>query len=284
MNSKRNYKTKTILVTGSTDGIGKQTALQLARMGHRVIIHGRNPDKAKKAMGEIIKLSGNNDIESVSCDLSIQREIHQMAEEIQKRFDKLDVLINNAGVYQSKRELTPDGLEVTFAVNHMAPFILTNLLFELLKETAKQTGEARVITVSSMIHASSIEFDNLQGERYFSGSYAYSLSKLCNVLFTYYYADMVSQYDIRANCLHPGVIDTKLLRKGWGGGGASPEEGAKNSVYLATSDRVKGVSGKYFMNMRPTRSAAISYDKSVQKRLWDISLQLWRYRLTKPHY
>ncbi len=287
MNGKTENKEKTILVTGSTDGIGKQTALKLAQMGHTVIIHGRTLKKAEKVAREIEKISDNNKILSVAADLAIQREIHQMREQLYKKIEKLNVLINNAGVYQSRRELTPDGLEVTFAVNHMAPFILTNLLFELLKNAAiENTTEsfgARVVTVSSMIHAGDIDFGNLQGEKYFSGSYAYSLSKLCNVLFTYYYAEKVAPYRISANCLHPGVINTKLLRKGWGGGGASPQEGARNSVYLATSEDVKDITGKYFMNLQATKSTSISYDKSIQKRLWEISLELWKYRIDLPY-
>ncbi len=296
MNTNPKKTEKTILVTGSTDGIGKQTALKLAQMGYRVIIHGRTIEKAEKTAREITKLSGNNNennkIISIAADLAVQEEIHRMVEELSDKIDKLDVLINNAGVYQTKREITPDGLEVTFAVNHMAPFILTNLLFRFLKNGAEKAINtdnensfgARVVTVSSMIHAGNIDFGNLQGEKYFSGSYAYSLSKLCNVLFTYYYAEKVVPYGISANCLHPGVVNTKLLRKGWGGGGIPTEEGAKNSVYLATSEDVKNITGKYFMNLRPVRSTSISYDKSIQRRLWEISLKLWKHRVELPYY
>ena len=263
---------KSVLVTGSTDGIGKQTALQLAKLGFRVIVHGRNGEKSEKATSEIKKLSGNESIDSIYADLTSQNQIYSMAAQLLTHYDHLDVLINNAGVYMNRRILTADGLETTFAVNHMAPFIITNLLLPLLKKSQ----EARIVTVSSMIHASSIEFDNLQGEIYFDGDYAYSLSKLCNVLFTYKIAREIESFNITANCLHPGVINTKLLRAGWGGMGAAPSIGAETSVFLASSADIRGITGKYFVNKEPSESRTITYDPETQDRLWEISEKLWR--------
>jgi len=263
---------KSVLVTGSTDGIGKQTALQLAKLGFRVIVHGRNRKKSEKAAFEIKKLSGNNSVDYVYADLTSQTQIYTMAVQIFKQYESLDVLINNAGVYINRRNLTEDGLETTFAVNHMAPFIVTNLLLPLLKKSEK----ARIVTVSSMIHAGSIEFDNLQGEKYFDGGYAYSLSKLCNVLFTYKIAREIESFNITANCLHPGVINTKLLRAGWGGMGAPASSGAETSVFLASSADIIGVTGKYFANKKASKSKPITYAPETQDKLWEISEKLWR--------
>lgn len=263
---------KTVLVTGATDGIGKQTALQLAQLGFKVIVHGRNRGKSEMAASEIKKLSGNDSIYSIYADLSAQRQIYSMASELFKHYDHLDVLINNAGVYMDRRVITEDGLETTFAVNYMAPFILTNLLLPLLKKS----GEARIVTVSSMIHAGSIDFDNLQGEKYFDGGYAYSLSKLCNVLFTYKLARDIERSGVTANCLHPGVINTKLLRAGWGGMGSPASIGAETSVFLASSESASGVTGKYFVNKKPVQSKPITYSKEAQEKLWDTSENLWR--------
>lgn len=260
-----------VLVTGSTDGIGKETAKILLESGHTVVVHGRNKERLSDAVRE---LSHRERVLGVTGDLSIQGEIKRMAEDIHSLTDRIDVLVNNAGVYRSVRVITPDGLEETFAVNHMAPFILTNLLFDLIRKSPA----GRVVTVSSMIHADSLDFDNLQGEQYFDGSYAYSLSKLCNVLFAYELADRVKHLGITSNCLHPGVINTKLLRSGWGGMGSPVFRGAQTSVYLAVSPEVEKVSGKYFINKRSENSQNITYNAYVRKKLWDISLSLWKDR------
>lgn len=261
----------TILVTGSTDGIGRETARVLLESGHTVIVHGRNKERLSDAVG---KLPYRERVLGVTGDLSIQGEIKRMAEEIHSLTDRIDVLVNNAGVYRSGRVITPDGLEETFAVNHMAPFILTHLIFDLIRKSPA----GRVVTVSSMIHADSIDFDNLQGEQYFDGSYAYSLSKLCNVLFVYELADRVKHLGITSNCLHPGVINTKLLRSGWGGMGSPVASGAQTSVYLAVSPEVEKITGKYFVNKRSEKSQNITYNADVRKRLWETSLSLWKDR------
>jgi NAD(P)-dependent dehydrogenase (short-subunit alcohol dehydrogenase family) len=259
-----------VLITGSTDGIGKQTALELAQRGYEVIIHGRDRGRAGKTVEEIAGRSEKGALGMVIADLASQRAVQQMSEELHERYEHLDVLINNAGVYQKKYELSEEGLELTFAVNHLSHFLLTGLLLDMLGKSSA----ARIVTVSSMIHAKQMDFDNLQGKRRFDGGSAYSLSKLCNVLFTYKLADILRDGGITANCLHPGVINTKLLRVNWGNMGAPVPEGARTSVHLASSPEVEGVTGKYFVNSRPVQSAAVSYQREVQDRLWEISERL----------
>ena len=258
---------KTILITGSTDGIGKQTALELAREGNRVIIHGRDINRCIDTRNHIKAVSGNKYIDFIAADLSSMKAVHTMAEEIKSNYKKLDVLINNAGVFERKKRITEDGLERTFSVNHLSVFFLSGLLINHLQKSST----ARIVTVSSMAHASTIDFSNLQGEKSYDGHDAYGRSKLCNILFTFELADRLKHSSVTANCLHPGVINTKLLHAGWGMGGASLEAGAQTSVYLATADEVEDVSGKYFSNMRESQPAAICQDSEVRKNLWEIS-------------
>jgi NAD(P)-dependent dehydrogenase (short-subunit alcohol dehydrogenase family) len=261
---------KTILITGSTDGIGKQTAFELASAGHKVIIHGRKEQRAKAVYDEIANATGNNLLDYVTADLSSLGEVRQLAEDINSKYDKLDVLLNNAGVFYGQKELSADGYEMTFAVNHLAHFLLTNLLLD----TIKKADNGRIVTVSSMAHSSDIDFDNLQGEKFYDGYTAYACSKLCNILFTFHLAKMLAGTNVTANCLHPGVISTKLLHAGWGMGGGSLKQGAETSVYLAISKDVENISGKYFVSKRAAHPAEISYDIEVQKRLWEISLKM----------
>ncbi len=274
MNRETPMEGKIVLVTGATDGIGRQTALELARLGAQVIVHGRNPEKAEKVAEDIRARSGNPRVEVLVGNLASMQQIRHMADEFRKRFSQLHVLINNAGVYQSTRRLTEDGFEMTFAVNHLAPFLLTGLLLP----TLLSSQPARIVTVSSMAHARQIDFDNLQGEKGYSGYGAYSLSKLCNILFTFELAEKLKGTGVTANCLHPGVINTKLLRAGWGMGGAPVEEGARTSVYLATAPELEGVTGKYFSNLRETRPAAIAYDEKVRRKLWELSEAMTGFR------
>jgi NAD(P)-dependent dehydrogenase (short-subunit alcohol dehydrogenase family) len=256
-------KDKTILITGSTDGIGKQTALQLAQMGATVLVHGRNQCKAEAARDEIKSITNNSSISAYWADLASLRQIKDMARKLHQEVAHLDILINNAGVQMNRRQISEDGYEMTFAVNHLVPFLLTLLMLNLLRK--RPAG--RIITVSSMIHGSSIDFKDLQLEKNYSGRSAYSLSKLCNILFTYALAERLMDSNITANCLHPGVINTKLLRVAFSGG-APAAEGAKNLVFLATSPKLDHVSGKYFMNGRETKSARITYDRQIRERLW----------------
>lgn len=268
--SLKNMEVKTILVTGATDGIGKQTALELAQMGHKVLVHGRNKTKSEEAAARIRDISGNDKTEAVHADLTDFGEIKTLAETVKARQSCLDVLLNNAGVFENERVVLPNGLERTFMVNHMAPFALTLELLGLLKSTPG----ARIVNVSSMAQSGSIDFDNLNGEKYFDPYNAYAVSKLENVLFTYKLARMLSDSDVTANCLHPGVINTKILHAGWGMGGASVHQGAQNSIYAAVSPEMEGKTGLYLVSQHPAKSAAISYDKKVQERLWKISSEL----------
>ncbi len=263
-------KAKTILITGATDGIGKQTALELAQMGHKVLVHGRDKEKSEAAAAWIVEISGNDKTEAVHADLTDFDEIKTLSETIKARQSCLDVLLNNAGVFENEKVILPNGLERTFMVNHMAPFVLTLELLDLLKSTPG----TRIVNVSSMTQSGSIDFDNLNGEKYFDPYNAYAVSKLENVLFTYKLARILSNSDVTANCLHPGVINTKLLHAGWGMGGASVHQGAQNSVFAAVSPEMDGKTGLYLVSQKPVKSVAISYDRKVQERLWEISLVL----------
>ena len=261
---------KTILVTGSTDGIGRQTALELALMGNEVIVHGKNKDRGREVVDNIKRLSNNDAVHYLNADFTDFNEIRKLADTIKSSFTKLDILINNAGVFENGKNILPNGLEKTFMVNHMAAFVLTLPLLDMLKASE----EGRIVNVSSMAQAGTIDFDNLNGEKYYDDYNAYALSKLENILFTYKLARELKNTRMTTNCLHPGVISTKLLHKGWGSGGASVDEGAKTSLFVATSESLTGKSGLYFVNSTARRSSAISYDKKIQERLWEISLEL----------
>ncbi|HWQ20411.1 MAG TPA: SDR family oxidoreductase [Methanotrichaceae archaeon] len=262
---------RTVLVTGSTDGIGKETALVLARMGANVLIHGRDEEKGRKVMEEIRHKSGNGQIELYIADLSSQRQVRKLAKEVLGSHDRLHVLINNAGVYMPQRRLTEDGIETTLAVNFLAPFLLTGLLQDLLKRSAP----SRIINVSSVAHMSArVDLTDLQGERYYDGYNAYALSKLALILFTYSLAEKLRGTGVTVNCLHPGVINTKLLRAGFGPGGAGVEEGARTPVYLASSPDVENVTGKYFKDRRIAQSSPLTMDEGLQERFWKLGEKL----------
>ena len=243
---------KTVLITGATDGIGRETARQLLSRGFRVLVHGRTLEKAQRVVAEFQRAQPGAVVEAVYADLARMPAVVALAEQIQQQTPVLDVLINNAGVYQHQRQLTAEGFEVTLAVNHLAPFLLTQQLLPSLH--AAPAG--RIITVSSIAHQSGTlvigEWDYSRG---FSGYGAYAASKLANVLFTLALARRLAGTTVTANCLHPGVIDTKLLRSGFGLGGASVVAGARTSVYLASAAAVSQVSGRYFIDCQPTAPA-----------------------------
>lgn len=260
---------KFVLITGSTDGIGKETAKEFAKKSYNVIIHGRDSERVENTKQEIIEISKNKNIFSVTADFASFKEIVKMAEELNSKFRKIDLLYNNAALFSHERILTENQNELTFQVNHLAMHLLTLKLENLLKNS----GEARVINVSSMIHASSIDFENLQGEKNYNGNSAYALSKLCNIMFTNKLADIYTDFPITANSLHPGVIKTKLLNAAWTGGGLL-SEGANNMIYAGTSEVIKNVSGLYLENGRPMQSNPISYNKEFQNILWEKSNNL----------
>ncbi len=262
-------ETNVILVTGSTDGIGKQTAVELARMGHKVVVHGRNEERARNTVEEIKSLSGNGEVESIVADFADLKSVAEMAQDMKNRFSKLDVLLNNAGVFENQKVILKNGFEKTFMVNHLAPFALTLQLLDLIQATPG----SRVVNVSSMAQSGSIDFDDLNGEKYFDPYHAYALSKLENVLFTYKLVRVLNGGHVTVNCLHPGVINTKLYHAGWGGfGGRSLVKGAQILVFAAISPEMENKTGLYLVNKHERRSAPISYDKKIQDRFWDLSL------------
>ena len=260
---------KIVLITGSTDGIGRQTALDLANRGATIWLHGKDPDRCRSTAEEIRSRSGQLGHRSFTADLADLGQVRRLIEEVLDAGPRIDVLILNAGVFRHRRELTADGVEMTFGVNHVAHFALALGLADRLRQSAP----SRIVVVSSMVQAEAIDFDNLQGEVDYAGFGAYARSKLCNVLFTRALAKRLEGSGVTANCLHPGVINTKLLRASWSVG-APVTEGAKTPVYLASSPEVEGVNGVYFVNRRPAPPAPISGDPDVQEQLWKISEEL----------
>jgi NAD(P)-dependent dehydrogenase (short-subunit alcohol dehydrogenase family) len=264
---------KIVVVTGATAGIGRATAAELAGRGARVFVHGRSWERARGAVDELRRETGTAALEPVAGDLGHLNAVRALAAELNARLPRLDVLINNAGVFMRERVLTDDGLETTFAVNHLAPFWLTLLLLDRLRASAP----ARIVNVSSTTHHSAqVEFGNLQGERHYDGYSAYALSKLGNVLFTNALARRLAWEGagVTANALHPGVVRTNLLRAGWGGGGTNPEAGARTPVYLAADPAVASTTGLYFVDQRPTPASALARDEALQEQFWEVSEQL----------
>lgn len=268
------------VVTGANSGIGKETVRDFARRGAYVIMVCRNEARANQARREIVKDTGHTGLEIVLADLAVQYDIRRAAEEITAQFDHVDILVNNAGYLPNEREVTADGIEKTLAVNHLAPFLLTKLLLNSLQ----QAKEARVITVSSEVHrlgARVFDLDNLQLKNNFSPMKAYGLSKLCNIMFTYELAKQTHDDAITANCLHPGVVSTQLSEEaGWATKlfylmgkpfMRSPEGGAQTSIYLATSDEVQNVSGRYFKNKQLASPSNIAFDDKKTAQLWEQS-------------
>jgi NAD(P)-dependent dehydrogenase (short-subunit alcohol dehydrogenase family) len=273
-----NMNGKVCLVTGATDGIGKVSARVLAELGAKVIIVGRNPEKSAIVLDELRSISGNENIDLLMADLAVMQEVRDLAEQVISRYDRIDVLLNNAGGYFTKHEITSDGLEMTFALNHMSYFLLTNKLMELLKYSAP----ARIVNVSSNAHYGvDMEFENLNGEQEYKAWKAYQKSKLANVLFTYELLKKVPG-NITVNCLHPGFVATNFGHNNGGFFGPvlkiaqrisaiDPEEGAKTSIFLCSAPEVKGVSGKYFYKCQPKTSSRESRNMDTGKRLWQIS-------------
>jgi retinol dehydrogenase 14 len=269
---------KTVLITGATSGIGRATALGLARMGAHLAITGRDRGRTEDAAREI-RAAGGGQVDVLVADLSSQSEVRRLAEDALHSLSRIDVLINNVGGYWDTRHVTVDGLERTFALNHLAPFLLTNLLLDKLKQSAP----ARVVTVSSNAHAAGrIDFGDLQGERSYSGARAYSQSKLANILFSYELARRLLATSVTANALHPGLVNTSfgaedpagvqkplvpLLRPFM----KSPARGAATSIHLASAADLERVTGRYFANSKPTRSSKPSYDEAAAARLWQVS-------------
>jgi retinol dehydrogenase-12 len=278
---------RTCLVTGATSGIGQETALGLAREGARVLIVGRDPARGEAARSAIAKQSGNDRIELLLADLGSLAEIQRLADAVMARCDALHVLINNAGAVNLRRQLTADGLEATFAVNHLAYFALTLRLLDLLRASAP----ARVINVASDAHKiGAIDWSDLQSEQRYRGLFlvaamrVYGTSKLQNILFTRELAGRLRDSGVTANCVHPGAVATRLGANNGGAGRIatgllrpfmlSPAEGAQTSIHLATAPDLAGVTGRYFARKRELRPSRAARDASAARRLWDVSREL----------
>ena len=261
-----------ILVTGSTDGIGKATAAVLLERGTDVILHGRSATKGEAVRTEL-KKQGKEISDLVIADFSDMGQVRSMAEDLMSRYSRLDVLVNNAGTYQEKRVQTVDGIEMTFAVNYLGPFLLTHLLLPLLLKSTS----SRIVTVASGAHedVTEIDWDNLPAQPEYDPWKAYAFSKFCDIVFTFVIARQLERRGVTANCLHPGVVNTRLLHSASPGmQGISPEEGAKTSVYLAVSPAVAGISGQYFENRRLVRSSALSQNRDIQERIFTLAHDL----------
>ena len=273
---------KTVLITGGTGGIGRAAAIGLATMGARVGITGRDRTRAEAAAAVIVRESGNPAVDVFVADMSSQAEVRRLANDLLAAYPRLDVLLNNVGGFWAHRHETVDGLEHTFALNHLAPFLLTSLLLDRLKASAP----ARVVTVSSGAQSmGKIDFDDLMGERKYSGQQAYNQSKLANVMFTYELARRLAGTGVTATALHPGMTDTSFSAEDPSRFFAplvvvarpfmkTPERGAETSVYLASSPAAEGLTGLYFANRTAKRSNKSSYDTAATARLWRVSADL----------
>jgi NAD(P)-dependent dehydrogenase (short-subunit alcohol dehydrogenase family) len=273
---------KSVLVTGGTGGIGKATAIGLAGLGARVGITGRVQARAVAAADDIRAATGNAAVDVFAADMSVQAEVRRLAAHVADTYPHLDVLVNNVGGFWAHRHVTADGLEHTFALNHLAPFLLTSLLLERLTASAP----ARIVTVSSGAQARGrIDFDDLQGERNYSGQRAYSQSKLANVMFTYELARRLEGTGVTATVCHPGVVRTSFGAEDQAAHFAvmiraarpfmkTPAQGAVTPIYLASSPQVEGVTGRYFANRKPRSARKAACDTAIAARLWQASADL----------
>jgi len=280
-------KGKICMITGANSGIGKATAIGLAKMGATIVMVCRNKKKGEKALDYIKSESNNGNVNLFIADLSTQKAIHQLVKDFKEKYQHLHVLINNAGVNLSKRVLTDDGIESTFAINYLAPFLLSNLLLDILQNSSP----ARIVNVASSVVAKSINFENLNGEKHYRQLKAYGQSKLALILFTYEFARRIEGMGVTVNCLHPGYVKTNMIKnfRGFvkyffpfiGLFMKSPEKGAKTSIYLASSPEIQGVSGKYFEKRKEVELTEVSDDQEIAKCLWNVSVDLTNHNLEK---
>jgi len=272
---------KTILVTGASTGIGLHSAIGLAKLGAKIVMVGRNKERTVQAVELVKSQTGNQTVSYLLADLSSLREVRRLAQEFKDKYNKLDVLLNNAGAIFLWRKVSVDGYEMTLTLNHLNYFLLTDLLLEMLKSAPS----ARIVNVASRAHyRGHVNFDDLQSQHGYNGMGVYSMSKLMNVLFTYELARRLDSTNVTANCLHPGFVASNFAaNNGWFvrlgmsfiSGRISVEDGAKCPIFLASSPDVEGVSGKYFnYDLKETRSSEESYDQNTAKRLWDVSEKL----------
>ncbi len=278
-NENWNIVGKYCLITGATSGIGKETALSLARLGASVIFTSRSKEKGEEIKREIIQKTKNENIEYLVCDLSSFNSIRECAEEFKKHNSRLDILINNAGVLPQEREVSKDGIELNLAVNFLAPFLFSNLLLPLLK----QSTPARIINVSSTMHAEGrIDFEDLESKKSFDKYKAYSQSKLALILFTKKLAKSLEGGGVTVNTLHPGVVGTEMTMQNvrkmnpiaaffFKRTFIAPEKGAETSVYLASSPLVENITGEYFINKKIEKASRVTEDQALQEKVWEIA-------------
>ena len=269
-NSTQNMAGKRVMITGATDGIGLATAEQLANLGAEIVIVGRNPVKTAITVEYLQDITQNQQITSLNADLSSQDDIHKLVAEFTEDANRLDVLINNAGAMFPTWQESVDNIEKTFALNHLGYFLLTNLLIDSLKASSS----ARIINVASQMQTA-LNFDDLQNINNYHGWSVYAQSKFANVMFTYELARRLEKTNITVNALHPGVVRTKLFN-----GGKSPKEGAKTSVYLASSPQVESVSGQYFVDCKPAKTINATHKADDSARLWEISEHMTKLAIT----
>jgi len=270
---------RTCLITGATDGIGKETAIGMAENGYNLILIGRNEEKGKKVSDEIRRIADSIDIDFFTADLMLMKEVSRVADEVCQKYDRIDVLINNVGAYFAFRDVTEEGFERTFALNHLGYFLMTKKLLPLVEKSDYK----RIVNVSSSAHYGvSFEFDNLNGEKKYRGFRAYQKSKLANVMFTYELAKKVKDSGITANCLHPGFVASKFGNNNnflWRGiigfakalTAINVKKGAKNSIHLACSDDVKDISGRFFSNCEVKKGSGKAKNEEHNQKLWEIS-------------
>ncbi len=274
---------KLCMVTGATDGIGKATAVALAAQGAQLIVVGRNPEKSKKTVAEIRQKTNNDAVDYLLADFSSLQSTRDLAKQFLDKYDRLDVLVNNAGLVTIKYTETSDGIETMFAVNHLGYFLLTNLLLDTLIASAP----ARIVNVSSDAHEGvSLDFDDLNSRDDFGGMKVYGRTKLANIYFTYELAHRLEGTAVTVNALHPGFVATNIGANNIpvvGGfvkriinifANKNVEDGAQTSIYLASSTEVEGVTGKYFVDCKPVSSSAVSYDQDAARQLWQMSADM----------
>jgi NAD(P)-dependent dehydrogenase (short-subunit alcohol dehydrogenase family) len=283
ISDKTTMRDKVVLVTGANSGIGRAASLALAKMGAIVVMVARNKERGEAARSEIIRESQNSSVDLLLADLSSLESVRQLATEFQRKYSKLHVLINNAGLFNQRRHVTMDGYEDTFATNYLAPFLLTNLQLDVLKASAP----SRIINVSSVGHYNGhINFDDLNLEKDYGGWKAYGQSKLALVLFTHELAKKLQGTGVTVNAVHPGTVATNIWTRPLGPVGfimalpklfmTTPKQGAETIVYLASSPDAKDLNGEYLEKLKVKKSSDESYNEEIAQRLWDVSAKLTR--------